>query len=281
LKKNKSPFLLKVVQWVFPRLERLAPFLAHRFFITIFFTPLNYRVPEKEKATGKQAKKFSLEVRGKKIQCYSWGEGPVILVVHGWAGRATQLRKIISAFVAARYSVVGFDGPAHGKSQGTSTDIEEFADVLKSLYARIGEPEAVIAHSFGGSAVLYAATRGLNVRKLINIASPTIGDEIIATYLRTINGSTGTALFFKSYIFRKTGKSFHEFTALHFITKLTKPVDLLLVHDDNDQEVPITHAFELMKVYPSAKLFITHDLGHTRILRDEKVIEKCLSFIKN
>ena len=270
-----------MIQWVFPRLERFLPFLAHRFFITIFFTPLNYRVPEKEKAAEKQAKKFSLEAGGKKIHCYSWGEGPVILVVHGWAGRATQFRKIISALVAAKYSVIGFDGPAHGKSQGTSTNIEQFEDVLKTLYLKIGEPEAVIAHSFGGAAVLFAATRGLSVKKLINIASPTIGDEIIATYLRTINGSPGTGQFFKSYISRKTGKSFNDFTALHFITKLARPVDLLLVHDDNDPEVPITHAFELMKAYPSAKLLITHGLGHTRILRNENVIEKCVSFIKN
>lgn len=273
--------MLEVVQWVFPRLERFVPVLAHRFFITIFFTPLNYRVPEKEKAAEKQAEKFSLEVRGKKIQCYSWGQGPVILVVHGWAGRATQFRKIISALVAAKYTVVGFDGPAHGRSQGISTNIGEFEDVLRNLYVRVGEPVAVIAHSFGGAAVLYAATRGLGVRKLINIASPTIGDEIIATYLRTINGSAGTGQFFKSYISRKTGKSFDEFTALHFITKLSRPVDLLLVHDNNDPEVPITHAFELMKAYPSAKVFITHGLGHTRILRNENVIEKCISFIKN
>lgn len=273
--------MLKVVQWVFPRLERFVPVLAHRFFITIFFTPLNYRVPEKEKAAEKQAKKFSLEVRGKRIQCYSWGEGPVILVVHGWAGRATQFRKIISALVEAKYTVVGFDGPAHGRSQGTSTNIEEFEDVLKHLYDRLGEPVTVIAHSFGGAAVLYAVTCGLEVKKLISIASPTIGDEIIATYLRTINGSTGTGQFFKSYISRKTGRSFDDFTALHSIAKLSRPVDLLLVHDDNDPEVPIIHAFELIKAYPSAELFVTHGLGHTRILRNENVIEKCISFIKS
>jgi esterase/lipase len=256
------------------------PSLAHRFFITIFFTPLNYRVPDKEKAVGKEAEKFFIDVRGKKIRCYSWGKGPLILLVHGWAGRATQFRKIIAALVAANYRVVGFDGPAHGKSQGTSTNIEEFEDVIKTLYMRLGEPEAVIAHSFGGGAVLFAAMNGLNVKKLINIASPTIGDEIIGTYLKTINASGETGSFFKSYILQKTGRSFDEYTALHFVTKLAPHLELLLIHDQNDPEVPIKHALELLKVYPMARLFKTSGLGHTRILRDEKVINECLSFIR-
>ncbi len=280
LKKNKLPLLLRLIQWIFPILERNLPTLARRLFIKIFFSPLNYPVPEKEKIIEKEAEKFSIYVGGKKIQCYAWGRGPMVLLVHGWAGRATQFRKIIPALVKENYRVVGFDGPAHGHSEGRSTSILEFEAVLHEIYATAGTPVAIIAHSFGGSAVLYAAMNGLEVRKLINIASPTIGDEIIATYLRTINGSPATGAFFKSYILKTMGKSFDEFASLHFIGNLPKPVDLLLVHDENDPEVSINHALELVKAYPQATLFQTRGLGHTRILRDDEVIRKCLSFIK-
>lgn len=279
-KKNKLPLLLRLVQRIFPILERYFPALAHRFFIAIFFSPLNYPVPEKEKATEKEAEKFSLRVDGKKIQCYAWGNGPTVLVVHGWAGRATQFRAIISALVRENYRVVGFDGPAHGNSDGRSTSILEFEAVLKELYATAGPPVAIIAHSFGGSAVLYAAMNGLPVKKLINIAAPTIGDEIIATYLRTINGSPATGEYFKAYIQRTTGKSFDEFAALYSVRHLSMPVDLLVVHDENDPEVSISHALEITRVYPQATLYRTQGLGHTRILRDDGVIRRCLSFIK-
>ncbi len=267
-----------MVRWIYPRLEKAIPWLAHRFFLMIFFTPLNYRVPEKERPLEKEAVKFALRAGGKKVQCYSWGKGPVVLLVHGWAGRATQFRKIIHALVDAGYRAVGFDGPAHGHSQGMSTNIFEFEDVLKKIYEKTGVPEAVIAHSFGGGVVLLAAMNGLPVKKLINIAAPTIGDEIIDTYLKTINGSPATAEFFKSYVLRKSGKPFDEFTALHFIKRITD-LDLLLIHDENDGEVSIRHALEMMKNYPKAALFKTSGLGHTRLLRDEGVIRKCLSFI--
>lgn len=279
-KKDRAPALLRLVQWLYPRLEKTFPNLAHAFFVSIFFTPLNYRVPAKEKAAEASADKFSLTAAGKRIQCYSWGTGPVVLLVHGWAGRATQFRKIIAALVEENYRVVGFDGPAHGHSSGTTTNIQEFEEVLISLCQQTGIPEAIIAHSFGGGAVLFAAMNGLRVRKLINIATPTIGDEIIDTYLRTINGSPATGRAFKAYILRKTGKPFEEFTALHFITRITQEMDLLLVHDEDDAEVPIHQAVEFAKRWPRATLLRTRGLGHTRILRDEEVIRKCISFIR-
>lgn len=280
VKKDKTPVLLKIVRWVFPKLEVVAPFLAERYFIKIFFTPLKYPIPEKERAVASQAEKFSVDVDGKKNQCYSWGDGPVVLLVHGWAGRATQFRSFIPALKSAGFRVVAFDGPAHGNSEGKETNIVEFEQALQKIYAKIGEPEAVIAHSFGGGAVLFSAMRGLRVKKLINIASPTIGDEIIQSYLNAIHGSWKTGNFFKSYIRKKYNKEFDEFTSLYFIHHLKQEIELLLVHDENDKEVKVMHALELKKAYPKAHLLITQELGHTRILKDETVIQQCVTFIK-
>lgn len=281
MKKDKTPPLLKLVRWIFPKLEVVAPYLAHQYFIKIFFTPLKYSIPEKEKEMLAKADFFKISAAGLNIRCYSWGRGPVILLLHGWAGRPTQFRKFIEALVAAGYRVVGFDGPAHGKSDGKKTNIMEFEETLKNLYQKVGTPEAIIAHSFGGAAVLFAAMRGLEVKKLINIASPTIGDEIINTYLRAINGSASTGAFFKKWIVQKFGKPFDEFTSLYFIQRLKQEIDLLLVHDEDDKEVFLEHALELKKHYPKARLLITKGLGHTRILKDEQVIAHCVTFIQN
>lgn len=279
MKKDKIPFLLKLVRWGFPKLEWLAPPLANRYFVKIFFTPLKYKTPEKEQGIQQSAEKFTVQIPGKKIQCYAWGKGPVILLVHGWAGRPSQFRKFIEKFSSSGFRVVGFDGPAHGNSEGTSTSIFEFEQAIRKIYELCGIPEAIITHSFGGSAVLFAAKHGLPIKKLINIASPTIGDEIIKTYLRAINGSWKTGEFFKGYVLKKTGKTFDEFTTLHSIQHIPQPIDLLLVHDEDDRDVIINHAEELIKIYPKAILYRTKGLGHTRILRDEGVVARCVTFL--
>ncbi len=279
-RKDKTPLPLKIVRWLYPKVESVLPILAHRYFLKIFFSPLRYGVPEKEKKAETFAEKFSIEIAGKTIQCYTWGKGIPVLLVHGWGGRATQFRRFIKPLTALGYQVVGFDGPAHGNSSGNRTSIIEFEETIKAIYKRVGDPKAIIAHSFGGGAVLFAAMNGLKINKLINIASPTIGDEIILTYLNAINGSMATKDFFKKYMLKEYGKPFDEFTALHFIRHLPAPINLLLIHDQNDKEVSLAHTEALVKVYPAARLLKTKGLGHTRILKDNGVIQQCVTFIK-
>jgi len=279
-KKDKTPFLLKSTRWLFPKLEVVLPWAARRYFVYIFFSPVRYQVPEKEQKAVTFASEFAVSAAGKRIQGYIWGKGErYVLLVHGWAGRATQFRRFIKPLLAAGYKVVAFDGPAHGRSTGKRTDIREFYEVLVQIYQKFGKPAGVIAHSFGGSAVLYAATQGLPVNCLVNISSPTSGDEIIKTYLRAINGSAATGEYFKKYILEKFGNPFDNFTSLYFIKHLPAPVRLLLVHDADDRDVGINQAEMLQQVYPAAGLFRTQGLGHTRILKDNAVIERCVTFI--
>lgn len=280
-KKNTIPLPLRIIRAVFPWLERAAPFLADGIFRMVFYVPLKYPLPDKEQETGKLGQPFSFLLNGKAIRGHRWGDEskPYVLLVHGWAGRATQFRKFIPALVAGGFQVIGPDGPGHGRSDGIKASIPEFEQMFRMIYEKFGEPAGIITHSFGGAAMMNAAMHGLPVKKLVNIASPTIGDEILLTFLRAINGSWRSAERFKRYVVRRTGKSFDEFTALHAVTRLPKPIDLLMINDVEDKDVVFRSAEELLKVYPSASLYETSGLGHTRILRDDQVIAKTLEFI--
>ena len=273
--------LLRVIRWAFPKLEKISTRLSGIYFEKIFFTPFRYNTPEKELETEKSAHQFTVHFEGKKVQCYQWGDEtrPYVMVAHGWAGRATQFRKFISPFNEAGYRVIGFDGPAHGKSEGKLTSIAEFEEVMKKICGLKGNPVAIIAHSFSGGAALFAISRSLPVKKLINIASPTIADRIIKTYLNAIGGSWKTGENFKALVKKKYGKPFEEFTAIHLIKQVPPDLKLMLVHDEDDMDVDISSARELIKIFPSARLLATKGLGHNRILKDEAVIKKCLDFV--
>lgn len=282
-KKNYSePLVLRFVRAVFPTLEKLAPPLARQFFVRIFFSPVRYERPEKEKQTMAAANAFWLPVAGERVRVFAWGEAVkgYVLFVHGWAGRGTQFRKFIEPFNRAGWQVVAFDGPAHGESSGKRTTALQFAEVLQKIVDTRGKPQAIIAHSFGGVATLRAIMLGLVVDRVINIASPTLGDLIINSYLKAIGGSPRTGDWFKKYIERTTGKPFFEFTSLYTVQHLPRPLHLLLVHDEGDMETPIAHAHAQLNVYPTATLHQTTGLGHNRILKDEGVIKVCLGFVE-
>jgi len=279
-KTDHTPMILRFIRWWFPKAEKFAPGFAARYFRKIFFTPLRYKIPDKELPLIESAEKFDISVNGKRIQGYKWGSGTPVLLIHGWAGRATQFRKFISTMTGSGFQCIGFDGPAHGRSDGKQTNILEFSEVIKNVYDQF-QPLAVIAHSFGGVATIYACSQGLPLKKLVTVASPSIGDEVVNTYLRAINGSAPTGDAFKKYLVSTYGKTFDEFSSLHLVKHLPHPLRLLIVQDEDDKEVILRHATELKAAYPSAELLQTSGLGHTRILRDEKVIARSIDFIRH
>jgi len=128
--------------------------------------------------------------------------------------------------------------------------------------------------------MLFGIMNGLPIKRLINIASPTIGDGIIGNFLRALNASSASAKAFKDYILKTLGRSFDYYSAMNTIQNLPQPISLLLVHDEDDKDVFIEHPLELLKVYPQAQFLKTSGLGHSRILRDQKVIEACIKFIQ-
>lgn len=263
-------------------MERLIPAISNRFFAHLFFTPIGYSTPEKELKSENFAEKFKLSVDGMNIQCYRWGESTkTILVVHGWAGRATQFRRFVKPFLKEGYEVVGFDGPAHGKSSGKSTNLNEFLVVIRELKSRFRNIDGIIAHSYGGVASLYAIAEGLPVRNLVTIASPTIAHEIVNTYLKALGGSAKTGEAFKQFVIRKFGKPLEEFSSLAFIKRVPHNLNLLIVHDEDDREVSMDHPNELIKIFAQAQLYRTSGLGHTRILRDNAVIREIVTFMRS
>lgn len=276
----KTPFAFSVAKAVFPVAERISTALALRLFLFFFTRPFRFPVPSKEKEWEDRAEKFTFVCEGRKIQGYSWGRGPAVLVLHGWAGRATQFYKFIDAFTRAGYRVVGMDGPAHGNSEGRHTDILDFFGALLLLKKEVGEITACIGHSFGGVVALYANANGFGVNTQINIASPTIGDDVIKGALERVNGSPETGEKFKEWIRIKRGKSFDEVSAVYLASRVPEEFRLMVIHDENDRELSMDHPRALAKARPSVQMLITKGLGHNRILKDEKVVAAALSFVQ-
>ncbi len=78
-----------------------------------------------------------------------WGEGPAVLLLHGWAGRPTQFAHLIEQLVGAGYSVYALDAPAHGRSPGREANVVLFAHALLEAAGELPPLRAVVGHSLG------------------------------------------------------------------------------------------------------------------------------------
>ncbi len=273
---------MRLIRWFYPKVEVIAPKLAFKWSYRLFFTPFKFSRPERELPIMAGAQIWHHNINKNQTAFYSWGEqnNPLVVLVHGWMGRATQFHKLIEALLEADYRVIAFDGPAHGDSQGKSTDLRDFSAALIYIEQQHGPIATAIGHSFGGVAVLFAIDQGLPLKNAVMVASPVIGDEIIDQFVRQIKGTSSTADAFKRTIKQKFGFEFNEFSASHIIKRI-KLNSLLLVHDTQDTDVPIEHARVLKNLAPTARTHFTRGLGHTRILRDQETTNFIVNFIKN
>ena len=278
----KEPFPIKAIRWTYPKLENIAPPLAHRVAWNLFFSPFRFKMPKREDNAYNTAKKSWISVNNKRVRLFEWGEkgAPVALVVHGWSGRAAQFYKFIGPLIAAGYKVVSFDAPGHGDSEGKQTHIGEFSEIIMHIDKEIGKIKAGIGHSFGGISLLYAKKEGLDLDTIVMISSPTVGEDILTGFRKKINASEKTSIAMRKMVQTNFHLDFEDITACELVKKIEIKHHLIM-HDRDDMEVPYQNAETLKEVSQNATLVLTSGLGHTRILRDQAVLDTILNFINS
>jgi pimeloyl-ACP methyl ester carboxylesterase len=214
----------------------------------------------------------------KQVMIYEYGESDKkILLVHGWSGRATQLFKIADAFLAAGYSTLSFDAPAHGKSPGNETIMVDFIASILEINTKFGPFEAVVGHSLGGMSVLNAIKRGLNVKHAVIIGSGDIVQDILDDFISKLELKPIISTKLRLHFEKKYNEKMDDFSGYKAASEITIPV--LVIHDKDDQEVPVKAGIHIHKHLKNGALILTEGLGHRKILGDANVVQKTVEFI--
>jgi len=209
---------------------------------------------------------------------WSWGAGPVALLVHGWGGRGTQLGGYVPALVNAGWKVVAFDAPAHGDAPGRRSTLVELADTIRAIADWHGPVDAVIAHSFGAAATTVALSRGLRVGRVAFLAPMVAVDASVERYLAAVGLSGEARLGFRAALSdANRGAGPEELDGVVLAPRMTAP--LLVVHDRDDREVPHDDGVTAANLWPGAGLITTVGLGHRKILGDAHVISLVRDFV--
>jgi pimeloyl-ACP methyl ester carboxylesterase len=280
---NRQQILQTAFQSTFRLTETIAPPLAYRWAINLFLQPMKFQRPPREVAlmqgatvTPGQVMPAASAAPLSYIQ-YSWGSGPTVLLVHGWAGRGSQMATFAAPLVAAGYRVVTFDAPAHGDAPGKRTNMVEVSQIVGALTTELGGVAAVVGHSFGGMATGYALRQGAPIAKLITVGSPATLDFVLSDFARQVKGSPRVTQALAAYITQLGQLPADSYSLTHALADGRVPA--LIVHDAEDRDVPVTQAHQLHAAWPGSTLHITHGLGHRRILRDDATIARIVAFI--
>ena len=261
-------------------LEFLSPYLASIYAAKLFSTPFKHKIPKRELEMDLKSiqQKLIVPKINKEIVVYTYGNSKKrVLLVHGWSGRGTQLFKIADELLKNGFSTISFDAPAHGKSHGKTTLLPEFVASILELQQQFGPFEFAVGHSLGSMSILKALTENLIVKKAVIIGSGDVIQDIIDDFLHKLNLSKKVGLLMKNRFEKKSGTSMERLSSYISATKITIPV--LIIHDENDDDVPVGCAINIHKHLKGSELLLTKKLGHRKILGDKKVIEKIINFL--
>lgn len=270
----------KIILFTGKFLSLISADLVTSFAARLFTKPIKHKLPKREIEMDAKSKQETVlvPVLNKEIVVYQLGDSPKkVLLVHGWSGRGTQLVKFADELLKHGYSVISFDAPAHGKSPGKITLMPEFIASILHLEKTFGPFEAAVGHSLGSMSLLNSVRRGLQIKRLVTVGSGDIVRDIIDDFVAKLELKPKIAGKLQSYFEKKYGETMESFSAYLSAKEIAIPV--LVIHDNDDDEVPAKCAVHIHKHLQNGQLIITKGLGHRKILGDKSVIDSSLNFI--
>src|SRR5438128_1806351 len=105
---------------------------------------------------GRRVRERYVIAGGHRLYCLEAGDGPLVLLCHGFPELAYSWRNQIDALAAAGFHVVALDLPGYGHSDkpDVAYDVEFVNGCIAQLVSALGHERAVLAgHDWGGPLV--------------------------------------------------------------------------------------------------------------------------------
>ncbi|WP_024657110.1 alpha/beta hydrolase [Pseudomonas syringae USA007] len=230
--------------------------------------------------TSKDVQTGTLELDGIKISTYVWGDPahqPYVLFSHGWSSYAMRFAEWVPLLQSMGYAVVGFDQPAHGLSGGNISHMTQFVKVLRHVGRHFGKPAAVIGHSMGASATVFAQEEQWRPERFVLIAPFLVAAEGVFKQFDSVGIAHKVFVPFEAYVHSLTGERFADYDASLRLPLFDRPA--LIIHDRRDREIPWEKGARFAKLWPGARLFTTDGLGHNRLIDHPSVIDEVMKFL--
>lgn len=271
----------KYIQFLFRFINFISTKIAIVLAAKLFSTPVKFKMPNREIPMFESSQKSYLEIPSiaKKIHVLSYGySDKKILLAHGWAGRSTQLFMIANKLLENGFMVISFDGPAHGKSTGKTSNLLEYIEAIKELNKEYGPFYAAIGHSFGGMGILNAQAENGFFERLITIGSGDKVSDILTNFGINLGLKKSFGNRLKNHVEKKWRLKVDDYASNHAAKKIESPV--MVLHDSLDGDVHVSSALNIRQSLKRGSLLITNGLGHTKILRSKEIINTIVEFLK-
>jgi len=215
-------------------------------------------------------------VDGRERPGFVTGEGPLVILAHGWGGRAAQMLDLAASVARNGYRAVAIDSPGHNTDEQRTSDGFQMAAGLEAVEARFGPPAALVTHSLGAMTAVMAF--GDRHPGAVAWLAPVLDlREALRLFAHRAKLAPWTSELLHRRVERFTGEWWPVLTA----GADTEPsrADLLVVHDPADPDASFDTSAALAERRPGTRLVEAPGLGHNSLLRDADVVETVERFL--
>jgi pimeloyl-ACP methyl ester carboxylesterase len=230
------------------------------------------------------------------------GQGPVLLMLHGWGNTLGYFDTLCSALTGFR--IIRLDAPGFGGSElpHEAWNVEQYARFVADFCGKIGvQPVAILGHSFGGRITTKGVSKGiLKPQKIILVASAGVAERNTPrTILYAAAAKIGKTLLaplpagaygkVRRMVYERSGSDYLTTSAkvmqnvfLNMIredlsadaAKITLPT--LLIWGENDVITPLAEGQKLHALVKGSELRIVAGAGHFVYRDDPQEVAKLI-----
>ncbi len=266
------------IRTTFATIGRVAPEVAARWAEGLFCRPPRHEPRSRDREFLATGRRYTLVKGEQEIAAWEWGNGPLVLLLHGWGSRAGRFSTIGPALVEAGFRVVAHDAPAHGLSSGTQAALPLFAESLRTVGAHFGPAAAVVGHSLGGAAAVLALGDGLRAERAALISAPSNVEVFSHRFARFFGLPARVRELMQRNLEHRFQMAWADVHSDRIARRLAQPA--LILHDRDDTDVPVADAYAITAAWPGARLVVTKGLGHRGVLRSSEVAHHLLEFLR-
>lgn len=188
---------------------------------------------------------------------------PTILFCHGNGGNIGYYEDLINIFSSKGYGLLLLDYRGYGKSEGNPSETGLYNDINTALKflrnkQKLTNNQIILwGWSLGGAVVVETAAKEKFKAIILQSTFTNVKEEAIFVY-QGITKNKFVKEFIK--IFFENIICLQKYDTKSKITKISSP--LLIAHDIPDIVIPVKMSYELAKLNPKAKLFISKTGSH-------------------
>lgn len=212
------------------------------------------------------------------VAAWRWGEGPAVLLVHGWEDDHHCFDYLITQLRTLNIPVVAFDLPAHGKSGGRRTALPFIRQAIFDVASHLGPIRSIVGHSLGGAAAALAVADGLRVERAVTLAAPVSVSDALKATLQQLGLSPKRRYGIERELYRIVGVSVDALAVSSVANKLTIPA--LVMHAFNDRIVPFEAGARLAKAWGGSRFVAMEEVGHRRMLAERSTLDQIVNFLQ-